>query len=55
VSDVGPQSTFPIPNGILHSQGDNSVVIAVWKIDQSEGSLGEVSLINYGTFKSPIT
>jgi len=27
-------------------------VIAVWKIDQSEGGLGEVSLVNYGSYKS---
>jgi hypothetical protein len=52
VSDVGPQHTFPIPNGVLHPQGNNSIVIAVWKTDESEGGLGEVSLINYGSYKS---
>ena len=52
VSDAGPQHTFPIPNGVLHPQGKNSIVMAVWKIDESEGDLGEVSLINYGSYKS---
>jgi beta-galactosidase GanA len=52
VSDMGPQRSFPIPNGVLHPQGSNSIVMAVWKTDQSAGSLGEVSLINYGSYKS---
>ncbi len=52
VSDIGPQHAFPIPNGILRPQGHNSIVLAVWKTDESEGSLGEVSLINYGSYKS---
>jgi beta-galactosidase GanA len=52
VSDMGPQHTFPIPNGVLRPQGNNSIVIAVWKVDPSEGGLGEVSLINYGSYKS---
>jgi beta-galactosidase GanA len=52
VSDMGPQHSFPIPNGVLRTQGRNSIVIAVWKVDQSEGGLGEVSLINYGSYKS---
>jgi beta-galactosidase len=52
VSDMGPQHSFPIPNGVLHPHGRNSIVIAVWKIDQSEGGLGEVSLVNYGSYKS---
>lgn len=52
VSDMGPQQRFPIPSGILHSQGSNAVVVAVWKIDQSEGGLGEVSLVSYGSYKT---
>jgi beta-galactosidase GanA len=52
VSDMGPQHSFPIPNGVLHPQGSNTIVIAVWKTDQSAGSLGDVSLINYGSYKS---
>jgi len=52
VSDIGPQHSFPIPNGVLRPQERNSIVIAVWKIDQTEGGLGEVSLVNYGSYKS---
>jgi hypothetical protein len=41
-----------LPNGVLRPQGNNSIVIAVWKIDESAGGLGEVSLINFGSYSS---
>jgi hypothetical protein len=37
VSDIGRQHSLAIPNGVLHPQANNSIVIAVWKLDQSEG------------------
>ena len=52
LSDAGPQRRFPIPTGIIHPQGDNAIVLAVWKTDESEGDLGEVSLVDYGSYKS---
>lgn len=52
VSDMGPQHSFPIPNGVLHPHGKNSIVIAVWKLDESDGGLGDVSLVSYGSYRS---
>jgi len=52
VSDMGRQHSFAIPNGVLHPQANNSIVIAVWKLDQSEGGLVEVFVVNYGSYKS---
>jgi len=54
-SDLGPQHSFPVPNGVLRPQGRNSITIAVWKTDESAGGLGEVALVNYGSYKSPPT
>jgi hypothetical protein len=54
VSDIGPQHTFPVPNGILHPQGGNRIDIAVWKTDTSPGGLGNVELVNLGTWRSPM-
>jgi len=54
VSDLGPQHSFPIPEGVIHAQGSNAIMLAVWKTDESEGDLGEVSLVNYGSYKSDI-
>jgi len=54
VSDIGPQHTFPIPNGILHPHGNNRIDIAVWKTDTSPGGLGNVELVNLGSWRSPL-
>jgi beta-galactosidase GanA len=54
VSDLGPQRSFPIPNGVLKPQGRNRIVIAVWKTDASTGGLGRISLVNYGSPKSSL-
>jgi beta-galactosidase GanA len=49
VNDLGPQHSFPIPNGILNPSGDNTIAIAVWNADGTTGGLGKVSLESYGT------
>ncbi|KAJ1531189.1 hypothetical protein HK096_007779, partial [Nowakowskiella sp. JEL0078] len=33
VSNLGPQSKFPIPNGILDTNGVNRIIVVVWNID----------------------
>jgi beta-galactosidase len=47
VNDVGPQHTFPIPPGILRTDGRNTLAIAVWNEDDSTGGLGQVGLQQY--------
>jgi hypothetical protein len=51
---MGPQHSFPVPNGVLHPQGSNPIVMAVWKLDQSEGGLDAISLVNCGSYKSAL-
>ncbi|MEN3360578.1 MAG: hypothetical protein V7637_4560, partial [Mycobacteriales bacterium] len=48
VNDVGPQHSFPVPPGILRTDGRNTLAIAVWNADASTGGLGKVSLEQYG-------
>ncbi|EWM10612.1 beta-galactosidase [Kutzneria sp. 744] len=55
VNYLGPQHSFPIPNGVLNPNGDNTIAIAVWNLDGSTGGLGQVSLTNYGSHASPLT
>ncbi|MEV4313654.1 beta-galactosidase [Actinocrispum sp. NPDC049592] len=55
VNDVGPQHSFPIPNGILKPNGANTIAIAVWNTDATTGGLGKVSLESYGTHTSALT
>jgi beta-galactosidase GanA len=43
IADLGPEHTFPIPDGILNPDGANTIAIAVWDLDSSTGGLGTVS------------
>ncbi|WP_328540666.1 beta-galactosidase [Streptomyces sp. NBC_00344] len=54
VNYLGPQHTFPVPNGILNPNGHNTIAIAVWNLDGSSGGLGKVSLTNYGSYASSL-
>jgi beta-galactosidase len=53
IADLGPQQSFPVPNGVIDPHGPNSILIAVWKTDNSPGGLGSVTLVNYGSVTSP--
>lgn len=54
VNDLGPQHDFPIPNGILKPNGNNTIAIAVWNTDATTGGLGTVSLESFGSYASPL-
>jgi hypothetical protein len=54
VNQLGPQHTFPVPNGILNPHGRNTIAIAVWNTDNTTGGLGTVELTNYGSYTSPL-
>lgn len=54
IADLGPQRRFPIPNGVIDPHGKNSITISVWKTDDTPGGLGAVSLVDYGSYTSPI-
>jgi beta-galactosidase GanA len=48
VNNVGPQHQFYVPAGILNDDGDNTLAIAVWGLDQAGGGLAAVSLVATG-------
>lgn len=54
VNYLGPQHSFPIPNGVLNPDGKNDIVIAVWNLDGTTGGLGTVALTNYGSYSSSL-
>ncbi len=54
VNYVGPEHSFPVPNGILNPDGRNSIAIAVWNLDGKTGGLGKVALTNYGSYTSSL-
>ncbi|HEY4021380.1 MAG TPA: beta-galactosidase [Pseudonocardiaceae bacterium] len=49
-NDLGPQHVFSLPPGLLHTNGQNTVAIAVWGLNGSSGGLGAVSLVPYGAY-----
>jgi beta-galactosidase GanA len=50
ISNVGPQTTFVLPDGLLRSRGTNTLAIAVLADGTSgTGGLGTVSLASLGT------
>jgi beta-galactosidase GanA len=54
VNDVGPQRSFPVQPGILRTNGQNTLSIAVWSTDASTGGLGQVSLEQYGNHSTSL-
>ncbi|MGW1562483.1 beta-galactosidase [Streptomyces sp. NPDC002144] len=54
VNDTGPQHTFPIPNGILRTDGRNTIAVASWSEDAKSGGLGKVSLTTLGNVTSSL-
>jgi len=55
INDLGPQTLFSLPAGILHPNGHNQLAIASWGLDRTTGGLGQVSLEAYGVYASPLT
>jgi hypothetical protein len=53
IADLGPQSRFPIPTGVIDPHGPNHIAIAVWKTDDTQGGLGQVSLVDEGSVTAP--
>jgi hypothetical protein len=44
VSNVGPQTKFPVPQGILNYQGENYLGISVWGLDGGATKLGGLEM-----------
>lgn len=53
ISDVGPQTDFELPSGLLNPQGENTIAIAAWS-SAHDGGLGEVSLVMQGNYRTSL-
>jgi beta-galactosidase GanA len=54
VNNVGPQHQFYVPAGILRDDGQNTIAIADWSLDETTGGLDSVSLVAAGNQASPL-
>ncbi|KAI1456826.1 glycoside hydrolase family 35 protein [Annulohypoxylon moriforme] len=44
VANLGPQTTFPVPEGILNHNGANTVALTLWSLDEGGAKLDGFSL-----------
>jgi hypothetical protein len=47
INNMGPQNTFYLPQGLLRTNGANTLAIAEWSLSAGAGGLGTVSLVPY--------
>jgi len=47
INNLGPQDTFYLPQGLLRTDGTNTLAIAEWSLAPGAGGLGDVSLVPY--------
>jgi hypothetical protein len=44
VSNLGPQSEFPVPEGILNYNGTNWIALSFWALEEHGASIGRFEL-----------
>jgi beta-galactosidase GanA len=54
INDLGPQSTFYLPQGLLRTDGQNTLAIGEWSLAGGAGGLGQVSLVPYEVLRGGI-
>jgi hypothetical protein len=55
VNNLGPQTTFPVPEGILNYNGNNTVALTLWSLDASGARLRGFDLVVSRMIKSGYT
>jgi hypothetical protein len=45
VNNIGPQSAFPVPEGVLNHHGCNFIGITLWSLDSSGANLESFSIV----------
>ncbi|KAJ5706029.1 hypothetical protein N7536_001718 [Penicillium majusculum] len=52
INNLGPQTAFPIPEGILNHEGDNHIDLTVWAQDKEGAALGKLELVPTSVIRS---
>ncbi|PQE09636.1 glycosyl hydrolase family 35 protein [Rutstroemia sp. NJR-2017a WRK4] len=52
VPHIGPQTTFPVPPGVLNNRGVNYLVLGVWGMQDVGARLQSVELVKYGVYET---
>lgn len=52
VSNLGPQSAFPVPEGVLNHHGRNYVAISLWGLDASGAAVNNFTVVPIAEIQS---
>jgi hypothetical protein len=52
VPQIGPQTVFPIPPGVINNRGKNTLAISLWAMTNAGAVLDTVDLISYGAYQT---
>ncbi|KAH7914518.1 glycoside hydrolase family 35 protein [Hygrophoropsis aurantiaca] len=52
VNNLGPQTTFVLPAGILRTSSPNTLALSIWSLDEAGASIEGLELIYDGVFSS---
>jgi len=52
INNIGPQTLFVLPAGILRRNSVNTLALSLWSLDGSGASIAGISLVSDGTFGS---
>ncbi|KAJ5612956.1 hypothetical protein N7510_006150 [Penicillium lagena] len=55
INNIGPQTSFPVPEGILNHQGDNYIALTLWAQDKQGARLGGLDLVPTSIIRSSYT
>ncbi|KAG9090402.1 hypothetical protein FS749_000548 [Ceratobasidium sp. UAMH 11750] len=45
-SNYGPQTVFPIPEGIINHRGENDVLLTLWSLDAAGAKIADLELVS---------
>ncbi|KAJ6261167.1 Beta-galactosidase [Drechslerella dactyloides] len=43
--DIGPQTSFPVPQGILNYKGENTLALSLWSLEEGGAALATIDLV----------
>lgn len=52
VGNFGPQHLFPVPEGILNYQGENTVSVVIWAQGEAGAHISEFSIVKTGVYQT---
>lgn len=52
VNNIGPQTSFPVPEGILNYRGINYLALSLWALDAKGATIPDLKLVASAVIQS---